>query len=196
MAVLALPDIVGAWREGLPRVRLEECSLMKCQTCQQSFEPAKTPLCPVCLARMWLSTDRFIRPKHDPRELPLVWESYRSVLSPDFVEQPEDYLEFAAHHGTWYFDRYYEMYVHLSFEPLDRSPGGGVPAGRTSPEHALDSLIIAEANSAEEAHGFAVNRSQFESQISAGEFEVLGSCPAQGCSNPCVPGDETCMEHR
>jgi hypothetical protein len=65
------------------------------------------------------------------------------------------------------------MYVHMTHEPLGRSAGGGIPEGKTSPEHGLDSLLIAEADSEVEAHGFAVSRTTFEQQVRAGEFEAL-----------------------
>jgi hypothetical protein len=168
---------------------------MRCQTCQEDFDSERTPGCPACQARLWLATEHFIRPKHDPRELPLALEGYRSVLSPDFARRPEPYLADAARRGAWYFDHHYEMYVHVTYEPLGLAPGSGIPAGLTSPEHALDSLIIAEANDPKEAHGFAVNRAQFESQIAAGEFRALAICHEEACPNLCVPGRERCVGH-
>lgn len=168
---------------------------MRCETCAETFDPAKTPRCPACLAQMWLATEAFIRPKHDPRPLPMVWESYRSVLNPDFVTRLDAYLRFAAREGRWFFDRYYDMWVHVTFEPLGHSPGGGIPVGLSQPEHALDSLIIAEADSPKEAHGFAVNRVQFQSQIDAGEFEVAEACEQAGCSYLRLPGASRCIAH-
>lgn len=152
-------------------------------------------MCPTCLVETWLATTNFVRPKHDPRLLPLTWESYRSVLSPNLVETPGPYLEFAAQSGTWYRDLHYELFVHMTHSPLGLDPGSGIPEGKTMPEHSLDSLLVAEANSRTEAHAFAVPRIQFEAQVRAGEFEPLSTCHVSPCENLSVPGYDRCAGH-
>lgn len=166
-----------------------------CNRCGGHFEAARTPLCPTCLVATWLATENFVRPKHDPRLLPLAWESYRSVLSPNLVASPRPHLEFAAQTGTWYRDLHYELFVHMTHSPLGLHPGSGIPEGQTTPLHSLDSLLIAEADSQTEAHAFAVSRSQFEAQIRAGEFEPLKACPIPDCENLRVPAEERCAAH-
>jgi hypothetical protein len=142
-----------------------------------------------------MATEHFIRPKHDPAELPGRSDRYRSVLTQDFITQRRSYLEHAAAHGTWYYDTFYEMYVHLTPSPLGRAPGVGIPPGKPMPEHALDALLIVEANSASEAHAFAVDSARHAAQVTAGEFEELGSCPVPGCDNLAVPGATHCVNH-
>jgi len=171
-------------------------SQVECHQCGEEFDAARTPACPVCLVTSWLANETFVRPKHDPRLLPLAWESYRSVLSPTLVADPRPHLEFAARAGSWYHDTYYEMVVHLTHEPMGLAPGGGIPEGKTTPEHSLDSLLIAEANSPSEAHAFAVSREQFEAQIRAAEFVPIGACPENGCDNLSVPGETRCAGHQ
>lgn len=166
-----------------------------CQSCGTSWDATRAPVCPHCLVEAWMATEHFIRPKHDPAELPGSSERYRSILTQDFVAERRVYLEHAASHGTWYYDTFYEMYVHFTPSPLGRSPGVGVPAGKPMPEHALDSLLIVEANSASEAHAFAVEAARHAAQVEAGEFEALGSCPAPGCDNLAVPGRAHCVNH-
>jgi hypothetical protein len=170
-------------------------SQIGCGECGGYFDAAQVPLCPTCLVTAWLATATFVRPKHDPNLLPLMWEGYRSVLSPDFVAAPRPHLEFAARSGNWYRDAHYEMFVHMTHEPMGLAPGSGIPEGKAMPEHSLDSLLIAEANSESEAHAFAVSRDQFEAQIRAGEFVPLASCPVEGCDNLRVPGKPRCTEH-
>jgi hypothetical protein len=142
-----------------------------------------------------LHCETFIRPKHDPRKLPLRWEGYRSVLSPALVAKPRRHLEDAAFRGDWFFDIHYEMNVHFTFEPLGRSPGSGIPEGQSMPEHALDSLLIAEANSPVEAHAFATSKKQFDAQIEAGEFVPFPRCSEAGCPNIRLPGRQCCIDH-
>jgi hypothetical protein len=168
---------------------------MRCEACRCAFDATRIPVCPDCLVDLWLKARDFVRPKHDPRVLPLVWEGYRSVLNPNLVADPRPTLEFAARNGRWYRDRHYEMFVHFTHEPLGCSPGSGIPMGQSVPEHALDSLLIAEANSALEAHAFAVDFDQFEAQVRAGEFEPVGACDESGCDRLCVPGLSRCITH-
>jgi hypothetical protein len=166
-----------------------------CKECGGGWEASLQPGCPGCLAEKWLTTENFIRPKHDPAELPGRSERYRSVLTHDFIARRRSYLEHAAAHGTWYYDTFYEIYVHLTPSPLGRSPGVGIPAGSTMPDHALDSLLIVEANSAREAHAFAVDGARHAAQVKAGEFEELGVCPFPTCENLPVPGRSHCVNH-
>ena len=170
-------------------------SKVDCNRCGGSFDAQQIPQCPTCLVTTWLATEKFVRPKHDPRLLPLAWESYRSVLSPNLVETPGPHLTFAARSGTWYRDLHYEMFVHMTCSPLGLHPGSGIPEGNVMPEHSLDSLLIAEANSRTEAHAFAVSRIQFEAQVRAGQFEPIASCHVVVCDNLRVPSEERCAAH-
>lgn len=167
-----------------------------CDQCGGHFEAQRLPLCPTCLVATWLATENFVRPKHDPRLLPRAWEGYRSVLSPNLVATPRPHLEFAAQSGAWYRDLHYELFVHMTHSPMGLDPGSGIPEGKTTPEHSLDSLLIAEADSQTEAHAFAVSRVQFEAQIRAGEFERLATCRVADCENLSVPARDRCAAHR
>ncbi len=167
----------------------------RCPHCEDSVDLTRHPLCPTCLARDWLATDRFVREKHDPGKLPLAWESYRSVLNPNLVADPLPFLLDAATRGQWFHDSYYDMYVHMCFEPLGVQPGAGIPEGAREPEHGLDSLVVAEANSKTEAHAFAVSRTVFEAQVEAGEFVPLATCERNGCGGLQVPGSTRCTAH-
>ncbi len=167
-----------------------------CEQCKQDFDAAQTPSCPRCLAEAWLATPELIRPKHDPRLLPQRWASYRSVVSPDFASNPAPYLDYAARHGHWFWDRYYDMYIHFTHEPLERAGGSGIPMGETMPDHALDSLLIAEADSLEQAHVFAVAHEHFRAQIRAGEFVALARCSEASCDNLRIQARTHCVIHR
>ncbi len=63
------------------------------------------------------------------------------------------------------------------------------------PDHALDSLLVAEADSAIEAHAFATSKKQFEAQIDAGEFVPLPLCCVPTCPNLCAPARRGCILH-
>ena len=69
------------------------------------------------------------------------------------------------------------------------------PAGRDEPDHALDCLFIAEADSSDEAHVFAADAERHQAQIRAGVFEPLGECERADCRNLRRPGQESCEGH-
>jgi len=151
--------------------------------------------CPGCLAARWLATPNLLRGKHDPRAAEEPHPDYRSIVTPRLIEELPAVLAFAATHGTWFYDTGYEMLVHLTPTPLGRAPGAGIPAGRREPEHALDSLFIAEADSAEEAHLFAADAERHRAQVKAGVFLPLGECEHPGCGNLAIPRHGVCIPH-
>ncbi len=168
----------------------------RCLQCDGHFDATRHPICPRCLVEGWLATERFVREKHDPRRLPMTWEGYRSVLNPNLVSNPRPYLEDAVARGRWYHDRFYGMYVFFCPEPLGVHPGSGIPEGAGEPEHSLDCLLVAEADSKSEAHAFAVSRAVFDKQIEAGEFVPLSCCEREGCGALQLPGRATCIDHQ
>ena len=170
-------------------------SLANCRSCQTPWEASRVACCPRCMAERWLSTPDLIREKHDPRALGARQDRYRSVVTPRVVEDVRAVLEFAARTGSWFHDTDYGMLVHFTPLPLGRAPGVGIPAGRRDPEHALDCLLIAEADSQQTAHIFAVDRDRHEAQVRAGIFEPLGECNRADCENLALPVLSTCVEH-
>ena len=166
-----------------------------CEPCGESFEGRSLPWCPVCLAARWLATERLIRDKHDPAAAANRLDTYRSIITPRTRAEIDKVLDHAAREGSWYWDRDYGMWVHVTRQPLGRAPGVGIPAGQDGADHALDCLFIAEADSAEEAHVFAADGQRHEAQIRAGVFIPLGRCDLPDCENLASPGSPRCWTH-
>jgi hypothetical protein len=164
-----------------------------CQRCSGCWNASLLPLCPACLAERWSAREDFITPKHHPDGLRSATDSYRSVVTQRFVDAKDRFIAYAARHGRWYFDTHYQHYVHFTPEPLGQVPGVGVPAGSTMPEHALDSMMIADAN--RDAHVFAVKREIAEAQIRVGEFVELEPCVQPGCDKLRLPELDVCAVH-
>jgi hypothetical protein len=162
-------------------------SLVLCQACNRRWEASRLACCPGCLAARWLATPNLVRDKHDPRVSGEPQQQYRSLVTPRVLEELRAVLECAAQTGCWFHDRDYGMWVHLTPLPLGRAPGVGVPAGRSDAEHALDCLFIAEADSPENAHIFAVDGSRHEAQVRAGVFLPLSACDHAHCENLALP---------
>lgn len=170
--------------------------LVHCPTCTTDWDASAVPVCPRCLARRWLETPNLIREKHDPEARADPHATYRSVVTPWLVTHLAAVLEFAAAHGSWFYDTGYQMLVHLTERPLGRAPGVGILAGRPEPDHALDCLLIAEAGSRESAHVFAVDGERHAAQVRAGLFRPLRECVIAACAHLAVPSGECCVTHR
>ena len=170
-------------------------SLVRCRTCDRRFEGSRLACCPGCLAERWLATPNLVREKHDPRVRAERQQQYRSLVTPRVLDDLRAVLEFAAEAGSWFHDRDYGMWIHLTPRPLGRAPGVGVPAGSHDAEHALDCLFIAEADSPENAHIFAVDGSRHDAQVRAGVFEPLAGCDHGHCENLALPVLPSCAEH-
>jgi hypothetical protein len=170
-------------------------SLVRCRTCDRRFEGSRLACCPGCLAARWLATPNLVREKHDPRVRAERQQQYRSLVTPRVLDDLRAVLEFAAEAGSWFHDRDYGMWIHLTPRPLGRAPGVGVPAGSHDAEHALDCLFIAEADSPENAHIFAVDSSRHDAQVRAGVFEPLAGCDHGHCENLALPVLPSCAEH-
>jgi hypothetical protein len=166
-----------------------------CGTCRREFDGGVQAWCPACLAGRWLAVPNLVRPKHDPGAAAEALDSYRSIITPHMKTMLSEVLTDAAARGRWFWDRDYQMWVHVTERPLGRAPGVGIPAGREEADHALDCLFIAEADSAVEAHVFAVDGERHEAQIRAGVFEPLGTCSHPGCENLRRPGQARCALH-
>lgn len=168
-------------------------STLRCRRCDAAFDGHHTPACPACLAARWRGLAGFVAPKHDPRAESDPLPGYRSILTPRFVAELDAFIDHAAQHGRWYLDAHYGQYVHFTPEPLGHVVGVGVPAGAAQPEHALDSMLVADA--AGDAHVFAVARDVFEAQVQAGEFAPLAACQGSDCALPHLPGEAHCAHH-
>ena len=168
-------------------------SIATCRSCGERWAASEAPHCPSCLARFWLNTPTLILEKHDPRGEPRVCDSYRSVLTREFLRDRPAFLEHAALYGTWYFDPVHDTYNHYTPEPLGRVPGFGIRAGESLPDHGLAGLLIADAN--REPHAFAVDPAITEERLAVGGYRSLELCRRPGCDNLVVPGASRCASH-
>jgi hypothetical protein len=167
----------------------------RCPTCLDEWDATRVVCCPSCLAKRWLATPNLIREKHDPGELGTRSTEYRSVVTSRLIDDLALVLIDAATNGAWFYDTHYRMLVHVTPTPLGRAPGAGIPAGQREPDHALDCLFIAEADSAEQSHVFAVDGARHQAQVRAGAFEPLGGCDASACVNLEIPLRSRCSAH-
>ena len=168
-------------------------SIVTCRVCRRPWDGATAPRCPPCLAARWLAAPDLIFDKHDPDTPRFVSDHYRSLVTREFLENRRAYLEYAAAHGSWYYQTFYQTWSHYTPEPLGRSPGAGIPAGEAEPDHQLDALLVADA--LDDPHVFAVDPILFLERIDAGDFVPLKPCADPDCDNLRVPGHIRCAIH-
>ena len=106
-----------------------------CASCPHQWDASLSPLCIECECRRLIAAPNLISDKHDPRLLPFADWSYHSCLSHDFVENPDQFIEYATASGSWFYSTVHETWNHFTPEPLGRTPGSGIHAGDPMPDH-------------------------------------------------------------
>jgi hypothetical protein len=169
-------------------------SQLKCPKCQDNYDGEVYPECPSCLGMRWVNTPGFVKKKHDPYQLPFPMPCFRSVLSPEVVDNLQDFLGSAAKMGTWYYSHKHQKYCHVTAVPCYLIPGSAIPEGDPLPDGALDGLMIANANS--DPHAYCVDIAEFQAEVAAGEYQILPHCSQRDCSNIAKPGSDKCWQHQ
>jgi hypothetical protein len=164
-----------------------------CSACGHKWDGRNAPLCPKCISRQWQAASGLIRPKHHPGALPSGSANFRSVVTPEFVVRQEEFLDYAATSGVWYYSNSHSAYCHVTDTPLHEIPGSGIQAGDPMPDHALDYLVIAKADC--DPHAFADDGSRIQGLIANGELQPLPHCIESGCLNLAVPNGTYCVLH-
>ncbi len=168
-------------------------SIALCVTCAHHWNASSSPLCVQCESRRLMASPNLISDKHDPRLLPRVGLFYRSCLSHDFVDNANQFVEYATVRGSWLYSTVHDTWNHFTPEPLGRIPGLGIHAGDSMPDHVLDGLLFADALA--DPHAYAVDEAHVQQQIDDGELVPLSRCPGEDCGNLCIPGADACALH-
>ena len=125
--------------------------------------------------------------------LPSGARGYRSVVTHDLIANLDQVIEHMTVSGCWYFDDKYKTPCYQTAGPLFVIPGSGIQAGDPMPDHALDSLFVADAM--RNPHLMAYDEGQFQREFQAGRFLALATCPKEGCRNLCAPERKHCVLH-
>jgi len=150
-------------------------------------------MCPHCLSKRWESDPNFIAEKHDPGLLPKAEKSFRSVVTPEFVANLDEFTRYAAFSGQWFHSKRHNKPCHFTETPLGKIPGSGIRPGIATPDHALDGLLIADADN--KPHAYAVDSVMFHADIKAGNYIPLSKCSEPGCDNLAFPAKGKCSIH-
>lgn len=164
-----------------------------CPECHGAFDGEIYPKCPSCLSKLWSNTPGFVKPKHDPYQLPDPRSYFRTVLSFELVNNLQQFAGSAAHMGTWYYSKRHHKYCHVTEFPIHTIPGSAVFEGDPMPTVAFNGLMV--ANPLNDPHAYCVDIQEFQIEIASGDFEKLPCCSQSGCHNFSKPGSDKCQEH-
>lgn len=168
--------------------------MLTCGICHNVWDGSQSPYCPECLEHDWDLSSGFIRPKHDPRYLPSLYDTYRSVVTMDFIVNKELYINTLAHNGVFYYDTQFNNRTCFVNQPIGESTAGSaIPANYDMPTHPLDSQKVVDIFG--KPHVFAVDMADVNYEVSIGRLLPTQLCDVAGCANLAIPGTNRCSRH-
>lgn len=169
-------------------------AVLTCRRCSYVWDGSKCPFCPSCLEYDWDFSSDFIRPKHDPRFLPSYYDTYRSVVTYDFIDNKPLYIYTLAQNGEFFYDNQYHTFTCFVNQPIGISTAGSaIPANYPWPTHPLDSQKVVDVLG--NPHVYAVNLTDVTHEVSIGRLIPPRQCDVDGCANLAIPGTSKCARH-
>lgn len=169
-------------------------AMLTCGRCHYVWDGSLSPFCPSCLEYEWDSSSGFIQPKHDPRYLPSYYDTYRSVVTFDFIENKQLYINTLAHDGVYYYDTTYGNFTCFVNQPVGSpTSGSAIPPNYPWPTHPLDSQKVVDIF--RNPHVYAVDLVDVSHEVAIGRLIPPHRCEMVGCDNLAVPGTSRCSRH-
>ena len=168
-------------------------AMLTCGICHNIWDGSQNPFCPSCFYHDWDNSTGFIQPKHDPRCLPSYYNTYRSVVTMDFISNKEAYINALAYNGEFYYDSQYGNFTCFINQPLGTTAGSAIPANYPMPTHPLDSQKVVSVYN--NPHVYAVNMVDLNYEIATGRLIPPRHCDVKGCTNLAIPGTTKCSRH-
>ena len=166
---------------------------LTCGKCGNIWDGRIYPICPKCIVQVCETTPNFIRPKHDPRNLPNYFSDYRSVVTYDFITNQPQYINEIVYSGEFYYDTHYGNFTSFIHQPLGMTSGSGIPPNYPWPTHPLDSQKVVNVNGY--PHVYAVDFTDVQHEIAIGRLIPPRHCDVKGCDNLAIPGTTKCSRH-
>lgn len=129
------------------------------------------------LTREWekaIDSGTFLTPKHDPAELSITWDRFRTVLSHEAAAKFDGFIKSGEYGIRMYEDSKFPKSSGL-FEiiPSGKYPfsvaGSGVPSGSITPSGDHDRLVVAYGKK-DGWHVYAENATQISGSITSGRL--------------------------
>ena len=168
-------------------------SNIKCLTCGYVYDGCLLPLCPMCNIKNWEVEPDFIRDKHNPSLLPLIWPDPRSVVTMAFITDKDLYINTLAQNGVYFYDNKHHNISCVVYQPLGITAGSAIPKGYSWPTRQLDSQIVVDIFGS--PHVYAIDSNNVKFQISKRRLSKPRMCEMAGCPNLAVPGTKRCKRH-
>lgn len=166
---------------------------LTCVKCKNVWDGRISPFCPSCFEHDWCISNGFIKPKHDPRLIPMVFNTDRSVVTMDFITDPQAFINTLAYGGEFYYDTKHRNFTCFLNQPLGLTSGSAIPANYPWPTHPLDSQKVVSVYN--NPHVYAVNIADVKAEISRGRLIAPRYCDMTRCTNLAIPGTSRCSRH-
>lgn len=167
---------------------------VRCLKCAGDWDASVQPVCPPCLTVKLVSDPNLLRAKHDPNNLPRSEGGFRSVVSFEFVQNPQAFIGHACASGTWFMN-HESNHAGKPFlfhpGPYASFPGSGIPPHTPMPTHGLDGIKIPDP--LDDPHVFADDPTRIKAGVLAGRFVPIGVCATPTCSNLSYPTEQKCV---
>jgi len=82
------------------------------------------------------------------------------------VARKNEFLEYTAASGDWYFSQSHQKYCVFCPDPLGVNPGSGIPKNSPWPTFAIDGLVVADATN--DAHMYTAEQVRFRKDVKSG----------------------------
>lgn len=168
-------------------------STRRCIKCGMVWPGENIPFCPSCMTYDWENADGFIKPKHDPRCLPLALPDKRSVVTMDFITDKSLYISTVAKTGDYYYDTVHKNFTCILYEPLGVTAGSAVPPHFPLPTYPLNSQMVVDIFN--NPHVYAEDSMVINLSIASGRLIPANNCDVPGCTNLAIPGTTKCQMH-
>jgi len=125
------------------------------------------------------ATGSLLTAKHDPNNLSITWDSYRSVISNDLSSSLQIFIKSGDYKINQFHDsRYPKNSGYYELIPNSNStfsiPGSGVPSGSVTPTEALDRLVLV-CGPKQGWHAYAETSSFISGSVASGRLSPSGS---------------------
>ncbi len=117
-----------------------------------------------------LNYSAMLTPKHDPDCLPSASSSFRSVVSPDCKNRPQEYVDYIMASGTALHSKRHGKEFMFARTPPGLSCGSGIPSGSATPTTSLDGYLIADLSGS--PHIYAEDESRILKGLRTGKYHL------------------------
>jgi hypothetical protein len=119
-----------------------------------------------------------ITAKHDPEQINITWDTYRTVLTPQAADNLHGFIKSGEYKITHYYDtKFKNSSGFFELEPTGNTPftvaGSGIASGSVTPSGPKDRIVIA-CDKSGNWKAYAENASTLQNSLAEGRLQISG----------------------